>query len=104
MQAIEAHMDEILLADSMEALRPAQGPRFLSLIPSDPTKKVAVVLPLQDKGKSPSPVRVFLWQGFLNPSPVVTHKCRSCLRRLLLLRRVRRLQVLRPPLRERSSG
>jgi hypothetical protein len=67
-------MDKNLFADSMEALRPTQGLGFLSLLPSDPTEKVVVVLPVQDKGKSPSPVRGFLRWGFLNPSLVVTHK------------------------------
>jgi hypothetical protein len=47
-EAKEVHMDEILLADSMEALRPAQGTGFLSLIPSDPAKKVTIVSPVQD--------------------------------------------------------
>jgi hypothetical protein len=67
-------LDENLFADSMEALRPVQGQGFLSMLPSVPAKKDAVVLPLQDKGKSPSPVRGFLRWGFLNLSPVVTHK------------------------------
>jgi hypothetical protein len=79
----KVHMDENFFVDSMEALRPvAQVPGFLSLLPpiSDPAGKV-VVLPMQDStgvavsvkdmGKSPSPVRVFLWRGFLNPSPIV---------------------------------
>jgi len=73
-EAREVQMDENLFADSMEALRPAQGPGFLSLLPSDLAEKVAVVLLVQDKGKSPSPVRGFLWWGFLNLSLVVTHK------------------------------
>jgi len=63
-------MDENLFADSMEALRP----RFLSLLSSDPAEKAAVVIPAQDKGKSPSSARGFLRQGFLNPIPVVTHE------------------------------
>lgn len=73
-EARDLHMDENLFADSMEALRPAQGPGFLSLLPSDPAEKVAIALLVQDKGKSPSPVRGFLWWGFLNLSLVVTHK------------------------------
>jgi hypothetical protein len=73
-EAREVHMDENLFADSMEALRPAQGPGFVSLLPSDPAEKAVVVLSVQDKGKPPSPVRGFLRRGFLNPSPIVTHK------------------------------
>jgi hypothetical protein len=73
-EAREVHLDENLFADSMEALRPAQGPGFLFLLLSDPVEKVAVVPPVQDKGKSPSPVKGFLRRGFLNLSPVVTHK------------------------------
>jgi hypothetical protein len=30
-----------------------------------------VAVSVKDMGKSPSPVRVFLWRGFLNPSPIV---------------------------------
>jgi hypothetical protein len=88
----------------MEALRPAQGPGFLSLLPSDPAEKIAVVLPVQDKGKSPFPVRDFLRHGFSTQARLSLIKCRSYLGRLRLLREVRRLQVLLPPLRERISG
>jgi hypothetical protein len=73
-EARKMHMEEILFADSLEALRPAQGPGFQSLIPTVPAEKVDVVFSVQDKGKPPSPVRDFLQRGFLNPSPVVTHK------------------------------
>jgi hypothetical protein len=70
-EARKEHMDENLFADSMDALRPvAQVQRFLPLLStiSDPVEKVVYV---KDKSKSPSPVRGFLWRGFLNPSPVV---------------------------------
>jgi hypothetical protein len=42
-EARKVHMDEILFADSLEALRPAQGPGFLSLIPRVPAEKGDVV-------------------------------------------------------------
>jgi hypothetical protein len=80
----KVHWARILFADYMEALRlVAQVPGFLSLLSpiSDPAEKVVVALPVQDSAgvavsmkdmvKSPSPVRGFIWWGFLNPSPVV---------------------------------
>jgi len=73
-EARKVHMNEILFANSLEALRPAQGPGFLSLIPRVLAKKLDVVFQVQEEGKPPSPVRDFLHRGFLNPSPVVTHK------------------------------
>lgn len=78
------HWARIFFADYMEALRPvAQVPGFLSLLSpsSDLAEKVVVALPMQDSVgvtvsmkdmvKSPSSVRGFIWQGFLNPRPVV---------------------------------
>jgi len=79
-EARRVYLEENSFADSMEALRPvAQEPGFLSLLPPirDPAEIVVVALPVQDSagvavfvkdmGKSPSPMRGFLWRGFLNP-------------------------------------
>jgi hypothetical protein len=105
----------------MAALRPvAQVSRFLSLLPpiSDPAEKVVVALLVQDSTgmavsvkdmvKSPSPVGVFFGEGFSIRTLVcnlISHvKCRSCLRRLRLLRNVRRSQFLLLPLREFTTA
>lgn len=83
-EARKVHMEKNFFANSMEALKSvAQVPGFLSMLPpiSDPAEKVAVALPVldstgvavfvKDMGKASSPMRGFLRQAFLNPSPVV---------------------------------
>jgi hypothetical protein len=76
------HLDDLSVADALEALRPgAIVPGSISRVPParEPVETVALALSVQDSavlavsmkdnGSSPALMRGFLQRGFLNPSP-----------------------------------